>query len=150
MASSRKTDLKIKYKDRESLCWPNSDRLISIPATHLPTDRISIFLVSIILLKLHFWCLQWTPSVFLICVFLSTLLWCIYFFLYFTFFHFREREWGRGAKGEKEGIPSRLYGSWCGAWSHDCGIITWAEIKTLDRLSHPDTPMYLFFMLLLK
>ena len=56
----------------------------------------------------------------------------------------REREWGRGAEGETERILSRSHAQcrgWCGAWSHDPGIITWAEIKSwmLNWLTHPGT-----------
>ena len=48
------------------------------------------------------------------------------------------RNWGKG----RESILSRLYaeqGAWCGAWSQDPEIITWADAKSQkhSRLCHP-------------
>ena len=52
-----------------------------------------------------------------------------------------ESKWGRGAEEERERILSRPHaehGAPRRAWSHDSGIMTWAEIKsqTPSRLSH--------------
>ena len=59
----------------------------------------------------------------------------------------RERE----REKERERILSRLHAQcWTqsGAWSHDHKIMTWAKIKsrTLNQLSHPDTPYVVIFI----
>ena len=57
----------------------------------------------------------------------------------------------KGQGRERERIPGRLHaqpGAWCGAESHDPGIMTWAKIKSpkLNRLSHPGTPQSPFLV----
>ena len=75
----------------------------------------------------------------------------VFFFKFiYLFFREREHEWGRGKERGREGIPSRLHSLhsvWHRAQSHDCKIMTWAEIKSqiLNWLSHPGVPVFLVF-----
>ena len=59
-----------------------------------------------------------------------------------VYFRERESEWERGAEGEKQN-PKQAPCSACSptwAWSHNPGIIAWAEIKSqmLNHLNHAD------------
>ena len=71
-----------------------------------------------------------------------------FFFLRFTLFLERAPKQGREKEGEK--ILSRLHAqhrAQRGTWSHDPGIMTWAEIKswTLNQLSYPGIPLFYFY-----
>ena len=84
------------------------------------------------------------------------LLWCIFFhhcfylidvfFKKILFIYFRERvRRGRGRGKRREKILGRLcaeHRAWCGAWSHNHKIRTWAKIKSrmLSWLSHQRAP----------
>ena len=68
--------------------------------------------------------------------------------LFYFVSYLRERQ--KEGEGERERILSRLHAQGrvqCGAWSHNPGIMTWAEIKsrTLSWLSHSGAPRRCFY-----
>ena len=52
----------------------------------------------------------------------------------------RERKNTSGERGRRRSRLSAEQGAWCGAWSQDPGIMTWARRQTRHRLSHPGAP----------
>ena len=86
----------------------------------------------------------------------------IFYLLFPLTFLIREREkereiaWaGERSRGEeqreREKILCRLHAQcrpWCGAWSYNLGIMTWAESKSQmpNQLSHLGGPPWIFFL----
>ena len=77
---------------------------------------------------------------------------CQVYFLIEFFFFFWERKWESvsGGQRERQRISSRFHaqcGVQLGARSHDCEIMTWAEIKRqlLNWLRHPGSPSLNFY-----
>ena len=70
----------------------------------------------------------------------------IHLFIYLYLFILREREhkWASGGERGRERLSSSLFtaSAWCRARSHNCEIMTWAEIKswTLNQTEPPRSP----------
>ena len=88
---------------------------------------------KILILTLKFWN-------FLFSLFFLTL--SLDMFLYQPPPFFWEREWAQVRARERENLQQAGHRAWCGAWSHNPEIMTWAEIKSqaLNQLNHPGAP----------